>query len=529
MFRHQLVVSLSLLLGLVLVQAWLTFWSFQNLTYHKERSLSAQQMLTDVVQFRADAKRLKVWLADFIITEKSNTQVRDNLFQRMEQHLNQLRIQNRLFEQSIRHQDQLFSQAVNQNTLLLTQNLNALKQALQTREVQALDSDEARWQTLLALFDKFQGADIQQVVNELIELHKAHVIQAEADADATRQFIYIVLLSVTPFSLALMIFLSYLLLHRFNQAMRDLSSGAKRFAQGQLSEAIPAKGPQEFQDLARRFNGMAQHLDQAIQTQIQLQETTEEKVRERTAQLQHVVTQLHDAEQRQQGFLAELTHELRTPTTLILGEAELALRHTNSPNHQQTLTRIIDSCQSLSSRIDDLIMVSRGQHALVSVALKPVSLADFYQALVKQCQDYQARLDFALTLTAPEQADKYQLYIDLEKMHLVFGILLENALHYQLDPLQVSLSMHLQPQTLSLVLADQGIGIDDTKMAQLFTRYSRGEQAKKMRPEGLGLGLPIAKTLVEAQDGVLHLAHNSPQGTKAIIDLPLFEVIDTEQ
>lgn len=528
MFRHHLVISLSLLLGLVLLQALMTFWSFQNLTYHKERSLSAQQMLTEVVQFRADAKRLKVWLADFIITEKSNTAIRDNLFARMDQQLADLARQNRLFEQSARTEDILFSQAVANNSLLLQQNLNALKQALQTRQVQALDSDEARWQTLLALFDKFQGADIQQVVNELIDLHKAHVAKAEADAEATRQFIYLALLAVTALSLSLMLFLSYHLIHRFNQSMRNLTAGVDRFAQGHLTDPIPTSGPREFQDLAARFNDMATHLDQAIKTQLQLQENTEDKVRERTAQLQHVVTQLHDAEQRQQGFLAELTHELRTPTTIILGEAELALRHSPSAQHQQTLTRIIESCQTLSLRIDDLIMVSRGQHALVSVNLTPVLLGDFYHALVKQCRDYQARLGFELQLDTIALTDNQQVYIDLEKMHLVLGVLLENALHYQYPPLQIRLTMNIKDEQIRIILADQGIGLDFTDTRALFTRYHRGEQAKKMRPEGLGLGLPIAKALVEAQDGVLHFAQNQPQGTQAMIDLPLFELRSDE-
>ncbi|WFE68462.1 HAMP domain-containing sensor histidine kinase [Thiomicrospira sp. R3] len=526
MFRHQLIISLSLLFVLILIQAWGFFWSFQKLAYHKERSLYAQQMLTDVVQFRADAKRLKVWLADFIITEKSNTSIRDNLFERMDQHLNQLTILNRLFEQSTRYEDQLFSQGVNQNTLLLTQNLSALKQALQTREVLALDSDEARWQALLALFDKFQGADMQQVINELVSLHKAQVAIAEDDAKSTRQLIYLSLVLMTLISLSLVIILSYRLIRVFNQSLNHLTYGASRFSQGKFNELIPLTGSKEFIELAFRFNEMAKRLEEHRLQQIKLQELTEDKVLERTAQLQHVVKQLSDAEKRQKGFIEELTHELRTPTTHILGEAELALRQPSEHSQNCALERIIDSCQTLASRIDDLIMVTRGQHALVSVELKPISACELYQQLIDQCLAYQVRIDFQLDIESSAVDQEKLLLVDQDKMLLVFGILLENALHYQTAPQMLQISMVQKDHTIMVRLADQGIGFEFSDSNKAFERYSRGQQAKKLRPEGLGLGLSIAKSLIDAHDGLLYFSANLPRGTKTMIELPFFDLSD---
>lgn len=528
MYRQRLVISLSIFLALILFQAIGTFWAFQKLNFHFDRSRSAQLMLTEIVHFRADAKRLKVWLADFIITEKRDTQLRDELFERMQQQLQQVEdINNSLFARSGFDSDADFSRQVSQQVDFLWHNMSALKRALQTREIIQLETDAQRWQTLISLFDKFQGSDIPGLVHDLIELHKSKTLQAERDAEKMTYLLYILLISLTLISMLLFIGLSLWLTRNLSRPLSHLLKGVERLSTGDFSKAIPETGAEEFVELAQGFNLMADNLKNARDQQQRLQDITEDKVQERTERLQHVVNQLHDAELRQKGFIADVSHELRTPTTIILGEAELALRMQPLPAEQQisAFSRIVECCQSLSSRIDDLIMLSKGQHALVSVQLNPSSVSETYDQLQHQgrllANHHQLALHIHPLVELNAASSTHQhLLVDQGKLDLVFKVLIENAVQYQTHNPAIAVECVVQANEVVFSVIDQGIGIEEKDKAAIFERHFRGAKAQALRPDGLGLGLSLARNILDAHDGLLVFENNQPQGTRASIHLP---------
>lgn len=531
MYQRKLVIAFSIFLLLVVLQTLATLWAFQTLNYHTERSRSAQQMLTHIVHFRADAKRLQVWLADFIIAEKRDTTLRDELFKRMSSHLEQIdQLNTEVFASSQYNSDPDFSRRVAQKSLFLHDNMTALEQALQTRQINQLHSDSERWQTLVTLVDKFQGSDIASIVYDLILLHTDKTIQAESDAAAMSRFLYTTLIMISFISLLLFVGLSLYLTRHFSQSLAQLTKGAERIETGNFSEAIPETGSTEFAQLAKAFNRMAVSLRDSIEQQKRLQNATEDKVLERTAQLQHVVNQLHDAEIRQKGFIAEVTHELRTPTTIIMGEAELALRAKEYAQNsvKTSFERILECCNTLSSRIDDLIMLSKGQHALVSVKLEKSTLGSVYQQLVKQAKLQTAHssvqlITSAYSSTLLDDPEKY-LLVDSQKLDLVFRILIENAVQYQESTPHLELDFQRDASEFTLKVIDNGMGITEDEQHALFQRHLRGDRAKILRPQGLGIGLCIAKSIIDAHDGTLSLQSNIPQGVIAVITLPLFEL-----
>lgn len=531
MYQRKLVISFSIFLFIVVIQAIATFWAFQTLGYHTERSRTAQQMLTHIVHFRADAKRLQVWLADYIIAEKRDTTLRDQLFKHMSSYLEQIELLNtNVFASSKYNSDPDFSNRVTQKSLFLDEKMTALEQALETRQINQLHSDAQRWQTFVALVDEFQGSDIASIVYDLILLLTEKTHQAENDAAAMSRFLYTTLIMISFISVLLFIGLSLYLTRHFSQSLAQLTQGAERIQTGNFSTAIPEKGPNEFVQLAKAFNRMATSLRDSIEQQKRIQNATEDKVLERTAQLQHVVNQLYDAEIRQKGFIAEVTHELRTPTTIIMGEAELALR---AKEHVQNsikscFERILECCVTLSYRIDDLIMLSKGQHALVSVKLEKTTLESVYQQLVIQAKLQTAHSPAHLITSAHssvllDDSEKY-LLVDSQKLDLVFRILVENALQYQESTPHLELEFQRNSSELTLKVIDSGIGITADEQHALFQRHQRGDRAKNLRPEGLGIGLCIAKSIIDAHDGTLSLQSNMPQGVIAVMTLPLFEL-----
>jgi two-component system OmpR family sensor kinase len=532
MYQRKLIVAFSIFLALIVLQSAATLWAFQTLNYHTERSRAAQQMLTHIVHFRADAKRLQVWLADFIIAEKRDTVLRDELFERMSDHLQHVdQLNQQVFENSQYNSDPSFSQGVAQKSVFLHANMTALKQALQTREINQLHSDSERWQTLVSLVDKFQGSDIASVVHDLIILHTDKSFQAENDAAAMARFLFTTLIIISLFSLLLFIVMSLYLTRHFSQSLARLTQGAERIEASDFSHKIPEVGSKEFVHLAHAFNQMSESLEHSVRQQKLLQNATENKVNERTAQLQHVVNQLHDAEIRQKGFIAEVTHELRTPTTIIMGEAELALRTKGKDPSllNASFERIIECCNSLKSRIDDLIMLSKGQHALVSVTLKPASPAEIYQQLIQQttlqATHYPAQLDYSQAFKSSDfDLSRSTLLVDCQKLDLAFRILIENAIQYQKTTPYLKIGYQVDNTSITYKIIDKGIGLTEDEHSILFKRHARGARAKLLRPKGLGIGLCIAKSIIDAHDGTLSVEQNPPQGAIAQITLPLFDL-----
>ncbi|RUO20906.1 hypothetical protein CWE08_07330 [Aliidiomarina iranensis] len=529
MYQRKLIVAFSVFLLLAIAEAIAVYWAFQTTAYHTERSRAAQQMLTHMVQFRAEAKRLQIWLANSIIANHDETYPQDELFERMSVQLREIeQLNENVFLNSRYDSDTAFALRVNEKSENLREKISALKETLQEREATSMQTDSERWQTLVALVDEYAGFDISSLVSESINLHTEKSVEAEQDAKAINNLLDLNLILFSVISLLLFFGLSWYLTRHFSASVKQLTEGTERIEAGNFDQPIPEQGSREFAQLAQSFNKMANSLLHLLREQKTLQNATEDKVIERTAQLQHVVNQLHEAEERQKGFISEITHELRTPTTIILGESELALRGGQSTENRASFERILDCCHTLRSRIDDLIMLSKGQHALVSVTLQQTSVAAVYQQLVAQVllqtAHHQVSLDYARQAPPPPaHLHNTFLLVDNAKLDLAFRILIENAIQYQENDLYLGLRCEWQNTAVKLQVIDRGIGLNEADKTCLFTRHQRGAKAMELRPNGLGLGLCIAKSIIDAHDGTLTLEANEPRGVIAQISLPLFD------
>lgn len=540
MYRRRLVLSLGVFLLIILVQSLTALWVFNSVNRDIDRARLSQQMLTELLEFRADSKRLKVWLAEYLITEKRDTAPRDELFVRMLAQLDRLQslADIRLRQ---RQQDDWSAPAIEKSTMekstmekvenidLLRGNVESLQRGLQTREIERLQTDAERWQTLVVLFDKFQGTDIAQLVNDSIQLQQSRNEQAEAAARQALRVAFVTLLTSVALGLLLFFALSMRLSRYLTQPLERLLAGTDRIARGDYSQAIPETGSSEFANLARRFNRMAAAVQQAEARQRQLQDATEDRVHERTAQLEEVVNQLQEAEARQQRFVMEISHELRTPATSILGEAELALRSSAEDDpRRQNLKHIVECCRELSSRIEDLLMLSRGHHSLISVRLRRQSVREVFahvaERIARQVSHHPVELIVpGLEAEASIDPERWTLLVDLEKLDLVCRIITENALQYRCDSHQLELRARVAEEQLQIELLDQGLGLQPDEAEQLFERHFRGRAARPQRPDGLGIGLPIARSLMQAHDGDIRLEPNQPRGARVILSLPCFE------
>lgn len=531
MFRNKLYLAFALMVVLTLIQAATAVWANQVAAHHVERSRVANQMLAGFISLGADKQRLKVWLAQALLTNDDAPGVRERYLQQMQSHLQKI---NQLLQQ-----DQQLAQTPDDFSAITTQlktvsiletNVVVLERSL-ARKASApsapLNAADT-WTLLIEIFDNLEGLDLKTLIAQAIDLQQQRSAAAEAQAAAALTQARLLLFSTCGFAVVLALLMAVVLARAMYRPMQQLLAGTSALAQGVLSTRLPEQGQQEFVVLARSFNQLAVSLDRARVQEEAHTRQIEKVVAERTAQLQDAVSKLQQAERMQQRFLGDVSHELRTPATTIRGEAEVALRGTDksAAEYKESLLRIVESSQLLSSRIDDLLLLVRSDQPL-QLRFRDIAVADLWPLWCEQAQRQCAAAQQALVL-APASATMLQqhLFIDMDKTMQALQIVLDNAIRYgQQRPLQMGLQV--THEQLQLSITDQGIGIPPAAQHQLFQRYFRAENARNLRPDGLGIGLALCRTLMQAQHGAVQIqspAMTEPSGhggTTVVLSFPL--------
>jgi signal transduction histidine kinase len=131
-------------------------------------------------------------------------------------------------------------------------------------------------------------------------------------------------------------------------------------------------------------------------------------------------------------------------------------------------------------------------------------------------------IEFSITLTRKPGT----LTIDQEKIVTSIQTLVENALHYTRDGGKVHLNIHRDDKHFYVEVEDTGIGIPKSEQGRIFEQFYRGDEARRVNPEGLGVGLFMVRTFVEKHRGKMVMQSEVGKGTKFIITLPLASVED---
>ena len=213
---------------------------------------------------------------------------------------------------------------------------------------------------------------------------------------------------------------------------------------------------------------------------------------------------------------ADIAHDLRTPLSVILGYAE-ALSDGKLQASPEMYDVIYSEAQHLNRLIDDLRILSLADAGELSLDLQPVAPRD---VLTRTAATHAIRAQGAeieLIVDAPD--DLCPIQADPERMAQVLGNLVSNALRHTPAGGSVTLAASQEAQTILITITDTGEGIAPDDLPYVFERFYRGDAARVSNGES-GLGLPIAKSLVEAQGGKISVTSTVDVGTTFRIDLP---------
>jgi signal transduction histidine kinase len=225
-----------------------------------------------------------------------------------------------------------------------------------------------------------------------------------------------------------------------------------------------------------------------------------------------------EAWERQQRFIASASHELRTPLTLIRASTEVALRGVkpDDADQRELLGDVLAESDHMRRLVDDLLTLSRLDSGRMPLVLAPVELPPLCCELQRQV----ARLgdERGVTVTVEEVAGIVRA--DPERLRQVLLILLDNALRHTPAGGHVALAATGEGRLIRLNVSDTGCGIAPEHLPHIFERFYRADQARGRESGNAGLGLAIAKGLVEAMGGQIGATSAPGRGTTVWLTLP---------
>jgi signal transduction histidine kinase len=285
---------------------------------------------------------------------------------------------------------------------------------------------------------------------------------------------------------AVAILLGLFLTRQFTKPIRALKKGAARIASGDLAYRAEVKSRDEFGDLAKSFNSMAASLD--------------------------------SSEQSRRRLFADIAHELRTPLSVIGGTVDAMLDGVYEPN-SDNLTSIKEETEVLTRLVAELRDLTLAESGHLKLEVEPTNLAELVQRRVSQAEVIARGKNISLRTDITEGLPEIEA--DGRRIEQVVANLLDNALNHTASGGTVTVVVSPDKDDVLVSVADRGEGIPAENLPYIFERFYRVDDARSRKTGGAGLGLAIAKQMVELHGGRIWVESEAGKGSKFSFTLPV--------
>jgi two-component system sensor histidine kinase ChiS len=274
-------------------------------------------------------------------------------------------------------------------------------------------------------------------------------------------------------------------------------------------------------------------LDEAITQQIsQLQEALhqsnlflEKRVQERTAELQEALDKLTELNRLKNDFISNISHELRTPLSHMVGYIDLLKVEalgSLSEDQRNALVVLEKSYRRLNSLIDNLLFMAFDSAESLHLETGEVNLEQLLSEIVRQYETKAQTAGIQLSSSLPPNLPPVQA--DDNKIEWVLGQLLDNAVKFNQAGGRVHLSATLDARRIQIAVADTGIGIPGDKIEEVFEPFHQLDGSSTRRAGGAGIGLTLAKRIVEAHGSKLQIESHQGRGSRFSFSLPVCQI-----
>ncbi len=372
---------------------------------------------------------------------------------------------------------------------------------------------------LIQMHDEIIDKEFNELIHAAIEEEAREVSEVEVAA-ARRIRFFVVLTIVFLISAVLSSAVAVgMLVRDIRRPLQHLLRGAEALTDGHLDHRIGSSGPAELAELARAFNAMAEEMAYREAKIAGQNQELERVVAGRTAELEHALGVLKANQATRRQLLADISHELRTPLTIIRGEADVALRGKPKPPevYREALERMRSATEHSARIVDDMLFIARQEANEVKCRLEDIDLRRFLLNIVDDSAHLatgRAKVMFEDMLKGCQGVVR----ADPVRIRQVMLILLDNAIHYGAEAITVGLEQITSGYLVTVT--DDGSGMTEQDRERAFERFFRGSDAAQRYDRGTGLGLPVAKAIVEAHGGEITLRGAPGQGITAVFTVP---------
>lgn len=288
--------------------------------------------------------------------------------------------------------------------------------------------------------------------------------------------------------LVLALALSFLLAGRISRPLSGLTSATKNIAGGDYAERVKVGGGKEVEELGNAFNTLAESLERN--------------------------------EQLRQNMVADIAHELRNPLATLRGQLEL-LQDGKIEYDGETIDSLMEDVAMLTHLVEDLQQLSLVDAGQLEFDLKSVDVkatfAEVLSRFEREASTRQVRLEVEPSPGLPP------VKADPLRLAQILGNLVSNSLMHSEKGGSIKLSAERSADEVKLAVVDTGSGVSPDELPHIFERFYRADVSRARATGGAGLGLSIARGLVEAQGGHIQAESEAGKGTSIYFTLPVYQ------
>jgi two-component system OmpR family sensor kinase len=217
------------------------------------------------------------------------------------------------------------------------------------------------------------------------------------------------------------------------------------------------------------------------------------------------------------NFISEVSHELRSPLTALRGNIEVALRKKRGVDeYEKVLQNNLANTIRLSKIIDNLLFLSKADNNMLELRMEYFDLSNLLRNIVEQKRDlaFSARLNIV-----EEYAEHVETFGDMDLLMQALSNIIDNAIKYTNPDGIITIKTNIMDNSAAITISDTGTGIPKEEISHIFDRFYRSQKNRSPK-QGIGLGLHIAKSIIDAHNGKILVKSQPNRGTEFTILLP---------
>ncbi len=284
-------------------------------------------------------------------------------------------------------------------------------------------------------------------------------------------------------SAAIALALVQVLAHGMTSPLREMAAAARRMAEGDWAQRVTDTSADEVGELARAFNVMA--------------------------------TELASVDRMRRDLVANVSHELRTPISALQARLENLVDGVEHAS-PELLRSMLEQTERLGRLVSQLLDLSRLESGAVPLRRESLDAASVLDAVAVEARLHAPQRDIEVLVTPPD----LRVHADPDRIHQVLANLMSNALRFGPPDRPIRLDAAAVGHEVRLAVTDEGPGIPDAESERVFARFYRADSARPGTSGGHGLGLSIARWIVDLHGGSIGAEPNRPSGCAVVVWLP---------